>query len=68
LLLIVDFAEIENGSLYRFVGRDAMVFYDAEVAMECGVYCYAELCSLDNRLSPFLAERSLDFGRRYHTA
>jgi len=33
LLLIVDLAEIENGSLHRFVGRDAMVFYNAEVAV-----------------------------------
>jgi hypothetical protein len=28
--------------------------------MECGVYCYAELCRLDNRVSPFTAERSPD--------
>jgi len=33
LLLIVDFAEIENGSLHRFVGSEAMVFYNAEVAV-----------------------------------
>jgi hypothetical protein len=33
LLLIVDFAEIENGSLHRFVGTEAMIFYNAEVAM-----------------------------------
>jgi hypothetical protein len=33
LLLIVDFAEIENGSLHRFVGSDAMAFYNAEVAV-----------------------------------
>jgi len=38
LLLVVDFAEIENGSLYCFVGRDAMVFYDAEVAMILAVF------------------------------
>jgi hypothetical protein len=33
LLLIVDFAEIENSSLYRLARTDAMVLYDAEVAM-----------------------------------
>jgi hypothetical protein len=33
LLLIVDFAEIENGSLHRFVGSEAMVFYNAEVTV-----------------------------------
>jgi hypothetical protein len=33
LLLIVDLAEIENGSLHRFVGSDAMIFYNAEVAV-----------------------------------
>jgi hypothetical protein len=33
LLLIVDLAEIENGSLHRFVGSNAMIFYNAEVAM-----------------------------------
>jgi hypothetical protein len=38
LLLVVDFAEIENGSLYCFVRRDAMVFYDAEVAMILAVF------------------------------
>src|SRR5947199_1467405 len=31
-------SEIENGSLYCFVGRDAMVFYDAEVAMILAVF------------------------------
>jgi hypothetical protein len=36
--LVVDFTEIENGSLYRFVGRDAMVFYNAEVAMILAVF------------------------------
>jgi hypothetical protein len=38
LLLIVDFAEIENGSLHRLAGTDAMVFYDAEVAMVFAVF------------------------------
>jgi hypothetical protein len=38
LLLIVDFAEIENGSLHRLAGTDAMVFYDAEVAMVFTVF------------------------------
>jgi hypothetical protein len=33
LLVIVNLAEIENGSLYRLVRSSAMVFYDAEVAM-----------------------------------
>src|ERR1700730_19283539 len=33
LLLVVDFAQIENGSLHRFARSDAMVFYNAEVAM-----------------------------------
>jgi hypothetical protein len=38
LLLIVDLAEIENGSLHRFVRSDSMVFYDAEVAMIFAVF------------------------------
>src|ERR1700739_2201746 len=38
LLLIVDFAEIENGSLYRLAGTDAMVFYDAAVAIIFAVF------------------------------
>src|SRR6516162_6907002 len=38
LLLIVDFTEIENGSLHRLAGTDAMVFYDAEVAMVFAVF------------------------------
>jgi hypothetical protein len=38
LLLIVDFAEIENGSLHRLAGTDAMVLYDAEVAMVFAVF------------------------------
>jgi len=38
LLLVVDLAEIENGSLYRLVGSDAMVFYDAELAMIFAVF------------------------------
>jgi hypothetical protein len=38
LLLIVDFAEIENGSLNRLARTDAMVLYDAEVAMVFGVF------------------------------
>src|ERR1035441_9494321 len=38
LLLVVDLAEIENGSLYRLVGSDAMVFYDAEIAMIFAVF------------------------------
>jgi hypothetical protein len=38
LLLIVDFAELENGSLHRLAGTDAMVFYDAEVAMVFAVF------------------------------
>jgi hypothetical protein len=33
LLFIVDFAQIENGSLHRPVGSEAMVFDDAEEAM-----------------------------------
>ena len=33
LLLIVDPAEIENGSLHRFARSNALVFYNAEVAM-----------------------------------
>src|SRR6266550_2490016 len=40
LLLIIDLAEIENGSLHRLVRSDAMVFYDAEVAMIfCRLFC-----------------------------
>jgi len=31
--LIVDLAEIQNGSLHRLVGSDAMIFYNAEVAV-----------------------------------
>jgi hypothetical protein len=31
LLVIVDLAKIENGSLHRLVRSDAMVFCDAEV-------------------------------------
>jgi hypothetical protein len=38
LLLVVDLAEIEDGSLYRIVGSDAMVFYDAEIAMIFAVF------------------------------
>jgi hypothetical protein len=38
LLLIVDLAEIENGSLHRFPGRDSLVFYDTEVAMIFAVF------------------------------
>jgi len=38
LLLIVDLAEIENGSLYRLAGSEAMVFYDAEVTMILAVF------------------------------
>jgi hypothetical protein len=38
LLLIVDLAEIQNGSLYRFAGSDAMVFYDAEGPMIFAVF------------------------------
>jgi hypothetical protein len=38
LWLIVDLAEIENGSLHRFVGSQAMVFDDAEVAMILAVF------------------------------
>jgi hypothetical protein len=38
LLLVVDLAEIENGSLHRLVGSDAMVFYDTEVAMILAVF------------------------------
>jgi hypothetical protein len=38
LLLIVDFAERENGSLHRLAGSNAMVFYDAEVAMILAVF------------------------------
>src|SRR6266481_3829755 len=38
LLLIVDLAEIENGSLHRFVGSNAMIFYNAEVAMNFTVF------------------------------
>src|SRR5208337_4742938 len=38
LLLIVDLAEIENGSLHCFARSDAMVFYDAEVAMIFAVF------------------------------
>jgi hypothetical protein len=38
LLLIVDFAQIENGSLHRLAGTDALVFYDAEVAMVFAVF------------------------------
>jgi hypothetical protein len=33
LLFVVDFAEIDNGSLHRLAGNQAMVFYDAEAAM-----------------------------------
>jgi len=38
LLLIVNLAEIENGSLHRLVRSSAMVFYDAEVAMILTVF------------------------------
>ena len=38
LLFVVDLAEIDNGSLYRLVGSQAMVFYDAEVAMIFAVF------------------------------
>jgi len=38
LLLIVDLAEIENGSLYRLAGSQAMVFYDAELTMILAVF------------------------------
>src|SRR6202022_2929326 len=38
LLLIVDLAEIENGSLHRLVGGESMVFYDAEVTMILAVF------------------------------
>ena len=38
LLLIVDLAEIENGSLHRFAGSDSLVFYDTEVAMIFAVF------------------------------
>jgi hypothetical protein len=33
-----DLAEIENGSLHRFVGSNALVFYNAEVAMILAVF------------------------------
>jgi hypothetical protein len=36
--LVVDFAEIENGSLHRFARSHAMVFYNAEVAMILTVF------------------------------
>ena len=36
--MVVDLAEIENSSLYRFVGSTAMVFYDAEVAVILAVF------------------------------
>src|ERR1700687_3403838 len=38
LLLVIDLAEIENGSLYRLLGSDAMVFHDAEIAMIFAVF------------------------------
>src|SRR6266550_7141221 len=38
LLLIVDLAEIEDRSLHRLAGSNAMVFYDAEVAMIFAVF------------------------------
>src|ERR1017187_282206 len=38
LLLVVDLAEIENGSLHRLVGSDALVFYDAEIAMIFAIF------------------------------
>src|SRR5258708_7014056 len=38
LLLVVDLAEIENGSLHCLVRSGAMVFYDAEVAMIFAVF------------------------------
>src|SRR5258708_924685 len=38
LLLVVDFAEIENRTLHRFVRGGAMIFYDAEVAMLFAVF------------------------------
>ena len=38
LSLLVDLAEIEWDRLYRLVGRHAMVFYDAEVAISVTVF------------------------------
>jgi hypothetical protein len=38
LLFVVDLAEIDNGSLHRLAGSQAMVFYDAEVAMIVAVF------------------------------
>jgi hypothetical protein len=37
-LLIVDLAQIENGSLHRFARSNALVFYNAEVAMILAVF------------------------------
>jgi hypothetical protein len=38
LLFVVDLAAIDNGSLHRLAGSQAMVFYDAEVAMIRAVF------------------------------
>jgi hypothetical protein len=36
--LVVDLTQIENSPLQRFVGSQAMVFYDAEIAMILAVF------------------------------
>jgi hypothetical protein len=43
--LVIDFAEIENGSLHRLVGSEAMVFDDVEVAMIFAVFCCGGYCA-----------------------
>jgi hypothetical protein len=38
LLFVVDLSQIDNGSLHRLARSQAMVFYDAEVAMIFAVF------------------------------
>jgi len=59
LLLIVDLAEIENGSLHRFIGSDALVFYNAEVAMILAVFFAMDAAQkhADCRLPEFRCQR-----------
>ena len=67
LLLIVDLAEIENGSLHRLVGSDAMVFYDAEVAMILAVFLAMDAAQkhADSRLPELRCQREETWSSLY---
>jgi hypothetical protein len=67
LLLVVDLAEIENGSLHRFVGSDALVFYNAEVAMILAVFfaIVAAQKHADSRLPELRGQREETWSSLY---